>query len=147
MNTSVRLWWWWFSHQVMPDSCDPMDCSPPGSSVHGILQARKLEWVAIPFSRGSFQPRNQTRVFCIAGSFFIHWAPEKPKSSHAATKDLMCCKRPCLVQQRWKILLAAAKTQHSEINKYFLTYEVYNSLHSPVYICDDWAHVRKKQPI
>ena len=36
--------------------CDPMDCSPPGSSVHGILQARILEWVAITFSRGSFHP-------------------------------------------------------------------------------------------
>ena len=38
--------------------CDSMDCSPPGSSVHGILQARILEWVAISFSRGSFLPRN-----------------------------------------------------------------------------------------
>ena len=37
---------------------DPMDCSPPGSSVHGILQARILEWVAIPFSRESSQPRD-----------------------------------------------------------------------------------------
>ena len=41
------------SHSVMSDSLRPMDCSPPGSSVHGILQARILEWVAIPFSRGS----------------------------------------------------------------------------------------------
>jgi len=47
-----------------------MDYSPPGSSVHGILQARILEWIAIPFSRGSFQPRNQTQVSCIAGRFF-----------------------------------------------------------------------------
>ena len=42
--------------------CDPMDCSPSGSSVHGILQARILEWVAISFSRGSFQPRDWTWV-------------------------------------------------------------------------------------
>ena len=42
--------------------CDPMDCSPPGSSVHGILQARILEWVAIPFSLGSSQPRDRTQV-------------------------------------------------------------------------------------
>ena len=42
--------------------CDPMDCSPPGSSVCGILQARILEWVAMPFSRGSSQPRDQTWV-------------------------------------------------------------------------------------
>ena len=42
------LWWWWFSHSVVSDSCNPMDCSPPGSSVHGILQARVLEWVPFP---------------------------------------------------------------------------------------------------
>ena len=48
---------------------DRMDCSPPGSSVHGTLQARILEWVAIPFSRGSSQPENQTQVSCTAGSF------------------------------------------------------------------------------
>ena len=42
--------WWWFSHLVVSNSCDPMDCRPPGSSVHGILQARILEWVAISFS-------------------------------------------------------------------------------------------------
>ena len=49
--------------------CDPMDCSPPGSSVHGILQARILEWVAIPFSWGSSQLRDQMQVSCIAGGF------------------------------------------------------------------------------
>ena len=53
---------------------DPMNCSLPGSSVHGILQARLLEWVVIPFSRGSSQPRNQTVVSCIAGKFFTNWA-------------------------------------------------------------------------
>ena len=46
--------------------CDSMDCSPPGFSVHGILQARIVEWVAIPSSRGSSQPRDQTQVSCIA---------------------------------------------------------------------------------
>ena len=50
--------------------CDPMDCSPPGSFVHGILQARILEWVAILFSRASSLPRDQIQVFCIAGRFF-----------------------------------------------------------------------------
>ena len=50
--------------------CDPMDCSLLGSSVHGILQARILEWVAIPFSRGSSRHRDQIRVSCITGSFF-----------------------------------------------------------------------------
>ena len=56
---------------------DPMDCSPPGSSVHGILQARILEWVAIPFSRGSSWPRDWTCVSCIAGRFFTIWPPRK----------------------------------------------------------------------
>ena len=53
-----------------PTLCDPTDCILPGSSVHGILQAGILEWVAIPFSRGSSQPRDQTQVSCIAGRFF-----------------------------------------------------------------------------
>ena len=54
--------------------CDPMDCSLPGSSVLGIFQARILEWVAIPFSRGSSQPRNQTQVSHTAGRLFTVWA-------------------------------------------------------------------------
>ena len=54
--------WWWFSHYVMSDCCNTMDCSLPGSSVNWILQARILEWVAISFSRGSSWPRNQTQV-------------------------------------------------------------------------------------
>ena len=53
--------------QSCPTLCDPMDCSLSGSSVHGIFQARVLEWIAISLSRGSSQPRNQTRVSRIAG--------------------------------------------------------------------------------
>ena len=49
---------------------DPMDCRPPGSSVHGISQARILEWVAMPSSRGSSQPRDQNQNLCIVGRFF-----------------------------------------------------------------------------
>ena len=52
---------------------NPIDCSLPGSSVHGISQARILEWIAISFSRGSSWPRNQTWVSCIAGGFFTDW--------------------------------------------------------------------------
>ena len=51
--------------------CDPMDCSLPGSSVHGIFQARILEWVAISFSRGSFRPKDRTQVSRIIGRRFI----------------------------------------------------------------------------
>ena len=57
-----------------PTLCDPVDCRPSGSSVHGISQARILEWVAISFSRGSSRPRDRTQVFCIAGRCFNLWA-------------------------------------------------------------------------
>ena len=58
------------SHSI----CDPMDCSPPGSPVHGILQARILEWAAISFSRRSSQPRDQTQVSQNPGRLFSTWA-------------------------------------------------------------------------
>ena len=70
--------------QSCPTFCDPMDCSPPGSSVYGILQARILEWVAISFSRGSSWCRDQTQVFCIADKFFTMWATrEAPNESQS----------------------------------------------------------------
>ena len=52
--------------------CNPMDCSPPGSSVHGILQARILEWVAISFSREASQPRDRTHASCIGRQILYH---------------------------------------------------------------------------
>ena len=68
--------------------CDPMHYSPPGSSIHGILQARILDWVAIPFSRWSSQPRNQTGVSCIAGRFFTVCATRlKAQLSYRAKEE------------------------------------------------------------
>ena len=60
--------------QFCPTTCSPMDYSPLGSSVHGFLQARILEWVAMPFSRGSTWPRDQTWVSCIGSQILYHWA-------------------------------------------------------------------------
>ena len=60
--------------QSCPTLCDPVDCILPGSSVHGILQARILEWVAISFSRGSSPPRDKTQVSHIAGRHCNLWA-------------------------------------------------------------------------
>ena len=54
--------------------CNPIDCSLPDYSVHGIFQGRVLEWVAICFSRGSSPPRNQTRISCLVGRRFTVWA-------------------------------------------------------------------------
>ena len=70
---------------------DPMDYSLPGSSVHGILQARTLEWVAIPFSRGTSQFRDWIRIFCIIGRFFIvcHQGVGCPNSFSSSWKFLL----------------------------------------------------------
>ena len=59
--------------QLCPILCNPMDYSLPGFSFHEILQARILEWLAVPFSRGFSQPRDHNQ-FCIAGEFFTIWA-------------------------------------------------------------------------
>ena len=61
-----------------PTLCSLMNCSPPGSFVHGISQARILGWVASSFSRGSSQPSDRTRVSCIAGRFFTIWVTREP---------------------------------------------------------------------
>ena len=63
--------------QLCPTLCDPMDCSPPGSSVHGISQASILEWVAISFSKGSSWHRNWTHVSCIDSQFPYCWATKE----------------------------------------------------------------------
>ena len=61
-----------------------MDCSPQGSSVHGILQARILEWGAIFFSRGSSWPGDRTQVSWITGRFFTHWATQEAQEAQEA---------------------------------------------------------------
>ena len=68
------------SSRSCPILCNSMDCNPRGSSVHGLLQARILERVAYPFSRGSFRPRNRTGVSCIAGGFLTSWAIRSDQS-------------------------------------------------------------------
>ena len=74
-HTCMRLCVWARMHaQSCPTLCDPMDCSRPGSSVHGISQARILEWVTISFSRGSSWPRDWTHASCTGMSILYHWA-------------------------------------------------------------------------
>ena len=70
-------------------SCDPIDCSLPGSSVHGILQARILEWIAISLSRLSSQRSNQTQVSCLAGRFFTDWATREAQVSSLVFRSLI----------------------------------------------------------
>ena len=79
--------------QSCPTLCDPMDCSLPGSSIRGILQARVLEWVAVSFSRRSFQPRDRTRVSRIAGRRFNLWATREGVLILFYYRNTRCLKR------------------------------------------------------
>ena len=89
--------------QSCPALCDPIYYSPPCLSAHGILQARTIEWVAIPFSRGASWPRNQTRVSYIAGRFFTSEPPGKP---FATLATMLFCESgvysPCPPQSRFR---------------------------------------------
>ena len=69
--------------------CDPMDCSIPGFSVLGILQARILKWIAVPFSRGSSQPRDQIQVSCIEDDSLPSEPPGKPKNTRVGSLSLL----------------------------------------------------------
>ena len=75
--------------------CDPMDYSLPGSSVHGILQARVLEWVAIPFSRGSSQPRDGTHISWVPLHLLhlLHWQADSLPLSHLGSAILLLVSR------------------------------------------------------
>ena len=76
-----------------PTLCNPVNCSPPGSSVHGIFQPRMLEWVAMPFSTGSSQPRDRTQVsmsVALASRFFTTSATrETPYIKQITNKNLL----------------------------------------------------------
>ena len=74
--------------QSCPTLCDPMNCSPPGSSVPVILQGRILEWAAMPSFRGSSQPRDQTQVSHISGGLFTSEPPGKPKNPGVSSLSL-----------------------------------------------------------
>ena len=85
--------------------CDPMNYSMPGSTVHGIFQARIMEWVAISFSRGSSQPRYQTCISCIGRRIIYHWATWEAHFSH-------------------RIIFNISNKETESINKYFFHREL-----------------------
>ena len=103
--------------------CDLMDCSPPGSSVHRILQARILEPVAISFSRRSSWPRDRAWVSCIAGGFFTIWATRQAqwKGKFALFQKLKTVQRPTpLTDNQWARAFRSwgrgyVKEQHSQL--------------------------------
>ena len=74
--------------QLCPILCDPMDCSLPQSSIHGIFQARVLEWVAISFSRGIFPTQGSNPVSHIVGRHFTVWATKEAQSRNKTHQKL-----------------------------------------------------------
>ena len=98
--------------QLCPTLCNPMDFSTPASSVHGIFQPSILEQIAISFSMGSSQPRDQTWVSCIAGRFFAIWATREAHKSwklsiniviwYATLLDFICF--PCFMPDSYLTL-------------------------------------------
>ena len=91
--------------------CDPTNCSLPGFSVHGILQARIQEWIAIPFSRGSSQPGDLSLLSCIAGRFFTVWATQKSSS--------------CLISPLYPYCYIITKCLHLRARICILTHQKY----------------------
>ena len=109
--------------QSCPTVCDPMDYSLPGPSVHGILQARILEWVTFPFCRVSSQSRHQTQVSRIAGRFFTIWAPREAQvtvgvlaSQSKEITKLWAVKHDLVTEQQLAVLFEL------QIRIFFLTY-------------------------
>ena len=92
--------------QSSPTLYDPMDCSLPGPSIHGILQARIVDLVAIPFSRGSSQPRDWTWVSWLAGRFFTVWATREAKASFESKScKFLPCSKNHFATSEWERVL------------------------------------------
>ena len=88
--------------------CFLMDCNLPCSSIHGIFQARVLEWVAISFSRGSFRPRDRAQVSCIVGRHFTVWGTRE--DSYICVAESLCCS-PEIITALFVIWLCVWVTQ------------------------------------
>ena len=112
--------------------CNPVDCSPPGSCVHGVLQARILEWIAISFSRGSSWPRNRTQVSCITGRCFNLWATRELslhftlKASDVTIENvhltLICGIIPCTFTSWWLIGMCDMNDKHRHLDVHSTCY-------------------------
>ena len=105
-----------FLESEIAQSCltlwDPMDCSLPGSSVHGIFQAIVLEWIAISFSRGSSQPRDRTRVFCTVDRCLTIWATRGALNGLGFTSISLS-----LCTELWSLFYLFPFNLHSFVNR------------------------------
>ena len=122
--------------QSCPTLCNPMDCSLPGSSVHGIFQARVLEWVAIAFSRGSSWPRDWTRVSGIVGRRLTLWATRDWANSTVSKANVISSGQS-LVPQEPAVLISKESRWMSQfkqkeqtcLSSAFLFYSGFRGLH------------------
>ena len=115
--------------------CDPMDCSLSGSSVHGIFQARVLEWIAISFSRGSSRPKNQTWVSQVAGRCFTSWATREAPLNNKQNKNT----NQIISRQEYQshsALPIRGKTNKQKLSTSLILYEAYTN---------DWTNFRRAE--
>ena len=137
--------------QSCPTLCNPMDCSPPGSSNLGIFQAKVLEWVAISFSRGSSWPRNRTWVSHTVGRHFYHLSHQGSLIIHL---ELKSCSHPderCgffffFLLQNFSKACWVLMTKSPPWEKYFSPYLGRNILKFPVQL-DSFLDVWKTEAI
>ena len=113
LNIVVVVWW---LHQVQ-HFCDPMDYSPPGSSVHSISQARILDWVAISFSRGPSWPRDQTCISCIDRQILYHWATREASVKFSSSQIFSLFKKKQAKQTKTKKTSKTKQNNSSSENK------------------------------
>ena len=119
-------WKWSEVAQSCPTLCDPVDCSPPRSSVHGIFQARVLEWVVISFSRGSSWPRDRTQVSSIVSKMLYHLSHQgSPRPTDSKDGDAVA----------WTAEVESSSPLMMFSAKFCKSYELVerNRMHRPLY--------------
>ena len=109
------------SRSVCPTLCNPLNCSPPDSSVHGISSGKNTVLCSVPFSRGLSQPRDQTQVFCITGRFFTIWANKEALKNISNIIAALGNKVSLIKLEEWGIPLGAISIfnykQHFQLKK------------------------------
>ena len=114
--------------QLCPTLCNPMDCILPGSSLHGILQARILEWVSISFSRGPSQPRDWTCISCIGRQILCHWSHLGSMTNHKYLLNKQISEWKIIELHFWLYFSSVNSVQQISFNKSSLTFSYYSWL-------------------
>ena len=138
---------WSGSRTAVSNICDPMACSLPGSSVHGILQAKILEWIAISFSRGSSPPRDWTWVSCTAGGFFTNWDTRETQVIASSLQFRPLTPSVFLQVFEWKILIEVSYRWDIQdtIHVLLLTGWTHHGSQSELLLCK-WGNASPEPP-